>query len=85
MVFEEDGLDVLRLGRDRIIEEDGLFLVVEEDGLFLVIEEDGLEEDSRAVVGDDERGELGTRTTRGMRWPAGEEAPMRVGPVTRQG
>jgi hypothetical protein len=63
LVVEEDGLDALCLGEDRIVEEDGLFLVVEEDGLFLVIEEDGLEEDRRAVVGDDERGGLGTRTT----------------------
>ena len=79
MVVEEDGLDALRLGEDRIIEEDGLFLVVEEDGLFLVIEEDGLEEDRRAIISDDERGELGTRTTRGVRWPAEEEARMHVG------
>ena len=79
MVVEEDSLNVLCLGEDRIIEEDGLFLVIEEDGLFLVVEEDGLEEDRRVIVGDDERGELGTRTTRGVRWPAEEEARMHVG------
>ena len=31
---------------------------------------------------EDERGGPGTRTMRGVRWPAGEEARVRVGPVT---
>ena len=32
--------------------------------------------------GEDERGGPGTRTTRGVHWPAGEEARVRVGLVT---
>ena len=57
-------------------------MVVEEDGLdALCLSEDRIVVARRAIVGADERGGSGTRTTRGVCWPAGEEVRMHVGPV----